>query len=170
MQAQFALAGLHAEPGSRQSAVLPLSLAGVDIQLPLFIINGAHSGPTVLVTAGVQGAEYGGIETAYRLARQTDLADVHGQLVVVSITSFTAFTHRAIYLCPPDNKNLNRHVDAYIDLHGGDMNEALIPFTIYRRTGNAEVDARHEHRRPPAGRRRRITSRRIITCGGLMWI
>jgi uncharacterized protein len=32
--------------------------------------------------------------------------------------------------------------DAYVDLHGGDINEALVPFTITAASGNADVDAR----------------------------
>ena len=75
-----------------------------------------------------------------------------------------AFGARAIYICPLDGKNLNRvfpgnaagtaseqiagwvfqHVIAqgqfYVDLHGGDLNEALVPFTIFFRSGDEQVD------------------------------
>ncbi len=34
-----------------------------------------------------------------------------------------------------------RHADAYIDMHGGDVPEALVPFNIYYETGDAKVDA-----------------------------
>ena len=164
MTGGFTVAGLTALPGQRAAQVLELSLAGVQTRLPLFILHGAAPGPTVLVTAGVHGAEYVGIETAYRLALQTSPDTLRGKLIVVPITSMTAFVKRAIYLAPPDDKNLNRmfpgdpdgsfapqlahwlfqnlirHADFFIDLHGGDLNEALVPFSIFRQTGNAPVD------------------------------
>jgi predicted deacylase len=67
-------------------------------------------------------------------------------------------------VCPLDGKNLNRvfpgnaggsaseqiaawvftnviaQADYYVDLHGGDLVEALVPFTIFFRSGNARVD------------------------------
>jgi len=163
MKQSFEVAGLSAAPGARVARVLDLHFAGVDTQLPLFVLNGAHEGPTLVVTAAIHGAEYVGSEAAYRLARQTDPATLHGQLVVAPVCSMTAFKKRAIYLCPPDDKNLNRQfpgdpagtfaqqlaywifqnlirrADVYLDLHGGDMNEALVPFSILRRTDNAEL-------------------------------
>ncbi|MCW5853811.1 MAG: succinylglutamate desuccinylase/aspartoacylase family protein, partial [Anaerolineae bacterium] len=140
--------------------------AGVSTHLPLFLLNGAHDGPTVVMTGGVHGAEYTSIETAYRVARDTDPRHLHGQLIIAPIASMTAFRQRAIDLCPPDDKNLNRlfpgdphgsfaqqlahwlfqnlirRADAFIDLHGGDLNEALVPFSIIRRSGTPDLDAK----------------------------
>jgi len=77
----------------------------------------------------------------------------------------SAFWERTAYVSPVDNLNLNRvfpgkpkgsfserlahhfvekairGADAYIDLHGGDLPEALVPFNIYYETGDAKVDA-----------------------------
>lgn len=160
------VAGLVAAPGQRAQGVLDLEFAGSSTKLPLFLLNGAHPGPTLVVTAGIHGAEYVGIETAYRLAMRTDPAQLHGQLIVAPISSLGAFKKRAIYLCPPDDKNLNRmfpgdpkgsfaqqlahwifttliqRADCYLDLHGGDLNEALVPFSIVRRSGDAALDAK----------------------------
>ena len=157
------VAGLSAEPGQRASIVLELSFAGTPIKMPLYLLNGAMDGPTVVVTAGIHGAEYVGIESAYRLAQQSDPATLSGQLIVAPISSMNAFAKRSIYLCPPDDKNLNRQfpgkvngtfaeqlaywifnnlisrANFYIDLHGGDMNEALVPFSIIRRSDNADI-------------------------------
>ena len=36
--------------------------------------------------------------------------------------------------------NVISRADYYVDLHGGDLVEALVPFTIFFRSGNAEVD------------------------------
>lgn len=160
----FEVAGLSASPGERVARVLDLTLAGVSTQLPLFVLNGAQDGPTVVITAAIHGAEYIGTEAAMRLAHQIDPQQLRGQLVIAPIASMQAYQKRAIYICPPDDKNLNRcfpgdsngsfaeqladwlfqnlirRADAYLDLHGGDLNEALVPFSIIKRTGNPTLD------------------------------
>jgi predicted deacylase len=165
-KSSFTVAEITAAPAERVSHVLELSLADAQTKMPLFVLNGAHEGPTVVITAGIHGAEYVGIEAAMLLATGADPKLLHGQLVIAPIASMTAFKKRAIYLAPPDDKNLNRcfpgkadgsfaeqlaywlfenlikHADVYLDLHGGDMNEALVPFSIVKRTGKAELDRR----------------------------
>jgi len=162
----FSIAGLSTEPGTRSARVLDLTFAGVSTKFPLFVLNGEKSGPTVLITAGIHGAEYVGIEAAMRLAKATNVAELRGTLVIAPVSSMTAFAKRAIYLAPPDNKNLNRcfpgrsdgsfaeqlanwifenlikRADVYLDLHGGDLNEALALFSIISITGDAALDDR----------------------------
>ncbi|MCA9836792.1 MAG: succinylglutamate desuccinylase/aspartoacylase family protein [Trueperaceae bacterium] len=128
---------------------------GYPVKIPYFILKGAKPGPTVLVTAGVHGAEYASIDAAYRVTK-LDPKTLSGTVVILPIISTPAFTSRSIYINPIDYKNLNRlfpgmaegtfgeklvywlteeficKADAYIDLHGGDMIEALTPFTIYQ--------------------------------------
>jgi uncharacterized protein len=128
---------------------------GFPLELPYLVARGAAPGPTLLVTAGVHGAEYASIEAAYRLAEVVDPAALRGDLVVFPILCPPAFFARTVYVNPIDGENLNRmfpgdprgsfarrlaHVvtteligrcDAYVDLHGGDLIEALHPFTIY---------------------------------------
>lgn len=122
--------------------------------LPFTVIKGVHSGPVLLVTAGIHGAEYASIEAAVRVS-QINPQDLSGTLVVLPITNLPAFRARSIYINPIDGQNLNRQFpgdpdgtfsqqladwltqnaiqgsDAFIDLHGGDMIEALTPFTIF---------------------------------------
>ena len=162
----LSVASVTAQPSQRASAMLDLVFDSVPTKLPVFVLNGAHPGPTVVVTAGIHGAEYVGIDAALQLARNTDPDTLHGQLIVAPISSMTAFAKRAIYLAPPDNKNLNRcfpgkadgsfaeqlahwifetlikRADFYLDLHGGDLNEALVPFSIVKRTGQVALDER----------------------------
>jgi uncharacterized protein len=127
---------------------------GFPLELPYLVLRGAGPGPTLLVTAGVHGAEYASIEAAYRLA-EIDPATLRGDVVVFPILCPPAFFARSVYVNPIDGENLNRvfpgdpggtfaqrlaHVvttelidrcDAYVDLHGGDLIEALHPFTIF---------------------------------------
>jgi predicted deacylase len=126
----------------------------VPLELPFTVVRGAQAGPTLLVTAGIHGAEYASIEAAVRVAR-TDPKDLSGTLVVLPITNPPAYKARSIYINPIDGQNLNRQFpgdpdgsfsqqlaawltenaiqasSAFIDLHGGDMIEALTPFTIF---------------------------------------
>ncbi len=132
-------------------------------EVPVFVVRGERSGPTLLVTAGVHGAEYASIEAAYRLT-DTDPASLAGALVVLPIVNRPAYAARSIYVNPHDGKNLNRqfpgdpdgtfsqrlahwlvhdwirHADALVDLHGGDLNEALTPFVLHARNDDRGRD------------------------------
>jgi predicted deacylase len=136
----------------------------VVVEMPVVVINGTRPGSTVCVTGGVHGAEYPGIEAAIRLSRNLRPEAMRGAVIIVPIVSVPAFQRRAIYVNPMDGININRvfpgnpagtitevmaatlfqeavaQSDAFIDLHGGDLVEALVPFTIYFHSGNATVD------------------------------
>lgn len=154
--------GLDAAPGSKTSSFIPV--AGTPVQLPATVIAGSQPGPQILVTGGVHGGEYPCIETAIRLARHLQPADIHGRVVIIHPVNPPAFLARMQYFGPYDGKNLNRvfpgkatgtvseriaytvhqlqlGADFYIDLHGGDIHEALLPFVIYSRLGEqAQVE------------------------------
>lgn len=132
--------------------------------MPFTVVRGREKGPAVLVTGGVHGGEYPGIEAAIRLARELDPEQVRGTVVLIHPVNLPAFHARQQYLVPHDAKNLNRQfpghplgtvsqrmarvvmdvacrADAWVDLHGGDIHEALVPFTIYSDVADAEVVA-----------------------------
>lgn len=142
-----------------------LEIPDSPVSLPYTRIVGALPGPTLLVTGGVHGGEYPGIESAIRFAEALDPARVRGSVVVVHLTNPPAFFAKSQYLVPEDGKNLNRvfpgRVDGtlaeriassvmslanethyWVDLHGGDIHEALTPFVIYSDQGGREVVAR----------------------------
>jgi uncharacterized protein len=123
-------------------------------RIPFALLEGPRKGPCLLVTAGVHGSEFCAIEVALRLAR-IDPTTLRGTLLVLPILNVEGFKARSIYVMPQDGKNLNRmfpgrpdgsaseqlahwlvthvypKVDAYIDLHGGDLNETLTPFSLF---------------------------------------
>jgi len=125
-----------------------------ELEIPFAIIEGAAAGPCLLITAGVHGSEYCSIEAAVRLM-QTKPEEIGGTLLILPILNVEAFRRRNIYIMPQDGKNLNRmfpgnpdgttseqlahwlvteafpKADAYIDCHGGDLDEGLAPFTIF---------------------------------------
>ena len=93
-----------------------------------------------------------------------DPAAVRGQLVVVPIANTTSFHRRSVYTSGLDDSNLNRVFpgDAsgtpsevladwlfqniirpsqfYIDMHGGDMIEALVPFVLAPKCANRRTE------------------------------
>jgi predicted deacylase len=133
---------------------------------PYIAVHGASPGPAVLITAGIHGSEYVSIDAVVRLAAALDAQAVRGQLLCLPLLNPGAFWERTAYVSPVDNLNLNRvfpgkpkgtfserlaynlveramrRADAFIDLHGGDIPEALVPFNIWYETGNAAVDAK----------------------------
>ena len=135
---------------------------------PYVAIRGAEPGPAVLVTAGIHGSEYPAIDAAVRFGAELDPRSIRGQVLCLPLINPGAFWQRAAYVSPTDDLNINRvfpgkaegsfserlawllaqkairHADAYIDMHGGDLPEALIPFAIYQETGVAAVDARSD--------------------------
>src|ERR1700687_763261 len=133
---------------------------------PFIAIAGVAPGPPVLVTPGIHAAEYTGTLAAIRLGRMIDPGEVRGTLLILPLLNRPGFYERSIYVNPEDNDNLNRlfpgdpsgtwgqrfahwllteiiaKADSSIDLHAGDLIEALTPFVIYRGTGDAALDAR----------------------------
>ncbi|GEM88107.1 succinylglutamate desuccinylase/aspartoacylase family protein [Meiothermus granaticius] len=140
-------------PGTLTQGYVSLEL-DVPLELPFTLVQGARPGPNLLVTAGIHGAEYASIAAAVQVA-QTPPQTLAGSLTVLPIVNRPAYRTRSIYINPVDGKNLNRcfpgdpggsfaqqlahwltenaiqRADAYIDLHGGDLNEGLTPFTIF---------------------------------------
>lgn len=126
----------------------------LELNLPFAVIEGSGDGPCLLVTAGVHGAEFCSIEAALRLLR-TDAKEFSGTLVVLPILNVQGFSRRSIGVMPEDGKNLNRvfpgradgtvsermaawlvkevfpKVNAYVDLHGGDLTEEILPIVIF---------------------------------------
>jgi len=159
---------LEAAPGERVYGTNEFPVLGQPYSLPMWIVNGRLDGPTLVVTAGVHAAEYASIAAALDLGRTLDPETLRGRVIVVPVMNVPAFSTRSIYICPLDGRNLNRvfpgnaegtaseqiadwvfrnviaHADYFVDLHGGDLIEALVPFTIFFRSGQTHVDRRSQ--------------------------
>ncbi len=137
---------------------------GEEIVFPVATVTGEKPGPTVVVAAGIHGCEYPGIAAAIALYKELKPEEISGVVRIVTITSVKAFEARKPFVCPVDEKNPNRffpgrldgtytevqtyHIlhdilkgaDYYLDLHGGDMVEALEPFSIFHQGESEEVN------------------------------
>jgi predicted deacylase len=159
-------ASLKPEPGAAARGWV--TVPGIDPpwEIPAVVIRGTEPGPTLVVFGGVHAAEYCSIEAAIRLGRRTDPNGLAGTLIVVPLVNMPGFYERSLYINPRDGRNINRcfpgkadgtpaervtnflvtelieGADVFLDLHGGDMVESLIPFSIYRETGDPAIDAR----------------------------
>lgn len=165
MNAILQIQDISAAPGTKAQGFL--SVTGSHVKMPIVIVNGAQDGPTLLVTAGIHGGEYPSIEAAIRFGRDLDPAALKGAVIVMSPVSLNAFHARQAFLVPEDGKNLNRvfpgkatgtvaermaftivnavvpHIDAWVDMHGGDIPEALIPFGGYIISEDDALNARN---------------------------
>src|SRR5438046_6257887 len=92
--------GLAPDPGQR--AVGWVGVPGVEPpwEMPAFVIRGRQPGPTLAVTAGIHAAEYPGIASATRLARDVDPAALRGTLIVVPPVNSPGFYERTMYTNP----------------------------------------------------------------------
>lgn len=154
------ICGIEVLPGEKKQTNLTV-LPG--IELPIWVACGTESGPTLVITAGVHGCEYVGVQTLPDFYKKIHPADFRGQLVVVPLANPTGFYHGEKQIVPEDGKNLNRefpgkvdgtasqriayaiemeiypHADFLIDLHGGDINEDLTPLVFFPIVGEEAV-------------------------------
>ena len=152
---------LTAAPGEKARG--HFVVRGTELAFPLTLINGAQPGKTVVILSGIHGGEYVGIETAIRLAATLAPDELCGRVILAHPVNTGAFFERRQYVHPADGKNLNRvfpgradgtaseriacavteqlfrEADFVMDLHGGDIHEALAPFVVY--TGGASPQA-----------------------------
>jgi len=160
----FAVGPVSARAGTMASGFLEVP-AGVDsaTRVPVTVVRGRTAGPVLALVAGTHGSEVAPIVALQRLRGEVDPAALRGTLVLVHVANLPSFLHRTIYRGPWDGKNLNRvypgradgtvseriahaittqvidRSDYLVDMHAGDGNESLRPYTYWSRLG---VDAR----------------------------
>ncbi len=138
--------------------------SGELIQFPIGTIYGKADGPTLVVLGGMHGSEFCGIQAAIDLFNEVKPEELKGTLIVGTIYNMPAFINHTGFLVPEDGKNpmstfpgrldgtysevmahyfsenILSKADCYIELHGGDIPEALTPFSIAVETGDAPLD------------------------------
>ena len=136
--------------------------AGYD--MPVAVIHGARPGPVLAVASGAHGSEYASILAVERLIDAVNPAAVSGTLVLLPLINVPSFEKITPHVNPTDNKSMNRfypgdpngtqtdrasfvvtkevveRCDHLIDLHGGDLDENLRPYSYWTVTGNQKQD------------------------------
>jgi hypothetical protein len=138
--------------------------AGYDIAVA--VLHGARPGPVLAIVSGAHGTEYASIVAVARLVDAVDPAQLSGTLILVPLVNVASFEQMVPHVNPVDNKSMNRFYpgaptgsqterasyvitkevvekcDHLIDLHGGDLDESLRPYSYWTVTGNQLQDAR----------------------------
>ncbi len=108
MREPFRIAGREVAPGQQQIVDLPLPPLSThsDLSIPVHVIHGKKSGPTLLVCAALHGDEINGIEIIRRLIGMRSISRLQGTLIAIPIVNVYGFIHMSRYL--PDRRDLNR--------------------------------------------------------------
>lgn len=154
------------------------------LELPYIEIQGRETGPRLTVLAGVHGCEYVGMAALREFIAEVNTAALIGTITAVPVVNLPAYTSRTPFVVPADGKNLNRcfpgdpkgtysdvlahHVferfirgaDYLIDLHSGDVPEAIEPLVVYDESPVSEAarriamayGTRHVIKQPAAAR------------------
>ena len=166
--ARYALSWLLAiAPLAGQAATIEhdyIEVAGTDVSIPVSTVTGSAPGPVLALIAGTHGYEYPPIMAMHRILERPELGSMRGTLIIVHLANPSSFYGRTIYLNPADGVNLNRafpgdpngtesqriahalttevieKADFLVDLHAGDGNEDLRPFTYMPEIGDEELD------------------------------
>ena len=123
--------------------------------IPIAIIKGKQKGPVFTILSGVHGYEYPPIIATQELIQEIDPDALIGTIIIIPLLNPNSFYSRTPFLNPQDNLNLNRvfpgnnkgtitekiadyitnvvisNSDVFVDIHGGDANEDLLPFVCY---------------------------------------
>jgi len=141
--------------------------AGVDaaLHIPVAVFHGPWPGPVLALVAGAHGTEYASIIALEKLIGRIDPTELSGTLIIVPLINIPSFEQKVPHVNPVDGKSMNRfypgraegtqteraayaitrevveRCDYLIDLHGGDLDENLRPYSYWSRTGNEKQDA-----------------------------
>ncbi len=123
--------------------------------LPISIIKGKTDGPVFTIVAGVHGYEYPPIVATQKILKEINAEELKGTIIVIPIANVASFFTRTPFINPQDQKNLNNAFpgkkdgsiteqlahfittniiavsDVFLDVHGGDACEDLLPFVCY---------------------------------------
>jgi predicted deacylase len=141
--------------------------AGADaaLSIPVVVVNGARPGPVLAIVSGAHGTEYASIIAVERLIQQLDPKAISGTVILVPLVNVPSFEQKIAHVNPVDGKSMNRFYPGkadgtqteraslaitrevvekcnhLIDLHGGDLDESLRPYSYWTKTGNEKQDA-----------------------------
>jgi predicted deacylase len=167
LQTPVTIGPLTVSPGEARSGFLEVPAARDSAsRVPITVIRGRASGPVLALIAGTHGSEVAPVLALQRVRKEVDPAQLRGTLILVHVANMPSFLGRTIYYSPVDGKNLNRvypgdwegtvsqriafvitrdviqSADYVVDMHAGDGNESLRPYTYWSKLGlDPKVDS-----------------------------
>jgi uncharacterized protein len=154
-----------AAPGQKATGYLEVP-AGSDpaTRIPVVVVKGSRSGPTLALVSGAHGTEYASIIALENLIQTIDPQEISGAVIIVPLVNLGSFEKKVPHVNPTDGKSMNRFYpgnpngtqteraswlmtkevvekcDYLIDLHGGDLDESLRPYVYWSKTGDERLD------------------------------
>jgi|SRR5215813_2055345 len=165
-RATFTVGTASAARGQKATGTIEVP-AGSDaaLSIPVAVFHGAKPGPVLALVSGAHGTEYASIIALEKVIGQLDPSELSGTVIVVPLINIPSFEQKVPHLNPVDHKSMNRFYpgkmdgtqterasflitkqvveqsDHLIDLHGGDLDESLRPYSYWTKTGNEKQDA-----------------------------
>jgi len=164
-RAAFTVGTATAARGQKATGVIAVpSGSDAATNIPVAVFHGAKPGPALALVSGAHGTEYASIIALERLIGLLNPAELAGTVIIVPLVNVASFEQKVPHLNPVDGKNMNRmypgkmdgtqtdrasflitkqvveQCDHLIDLHGGDLDESLRPYSYWTKTGNEQQD------------------------------
>jgi predicted deacylase len=162
----FTVGSATAAPGSTAYGAIAIP-AGSDsaLRIAVAVIRGTRPGPVVAFVAGSHGTEYTSIIAMQRLIARIDAKRLVGTVIIVPLINVASFEAMTPHVNPIDGKGMNSGYpgdangtqtqralaainaqvvttsDVVVDLHGGDLDEDLRPYSYWFRGGRAAQDS-----------------------------
>jgi predicted deacylase len=162
----FTVGTAAAAPGQKAFGAIEVP-AGVDAgtRIDVAVVRGRKPGPVLALVSGAHGTEYASIVAVAKLVQGLDPETISGTVILVPLVNVASFEQKVVHVNPVDGKSMNRFYpgkpdgtqteraslaitrevvekcDHLIDLHGGDLDEDLRPYSYWTKTGNAAQDA-----------------------------
>ncbi len=164
-QETFTLGSATARRGQTAYGALDVP-AGSDAatSIAVAVVQGIRRGPVVAFIAGSHGTEYASSVALTRLIERIDPKTLAGTVIIAPLLNVASFEQMTVHLNPVDKKGMNgqypgdangtqtqralalvadqivKRADMIIDLHGGDLDEDLVPYSYWMRSGNGALD------------------------------
>lgn len=161
----FSVGTATAKRGQKVTGVIAVP-AGVDAatSIPVAVVHGAKPGPVLALVSGAHGTEYASIIALEKLIALLNPAEISGTVIIVPLVNIPSFEQKVPHVNPVDGISMNRmypgkmdgtqtdrasymitkqvveQCDHLIDLHGGDLDESLRPYSYWTKTGNENQD------------------------------
>src|SRR5882724_3247984 len=164
-RATFTVGTATAARGQKATGAIEVP-AGSDaaLSIPVAVFHGTRPGPVLALVSGAHGTEYASIIALEKLIGVLNPAEISGTVIIVPLINIPSFEQKVPHLNPVDKKSMNRwypgkmhgtqtdrasflitkqvveQCDHLIDLHGGDLDESLRPYSYWTKTGNEKQD------------------------------
>ncbi|MBE0364762.1 hypothetical protein PULV_a2525 [Pseudoalteromonas ulvae UL12] len=100
--------GIEIKLGESKRIELPVAnlYTGGEVAIPIQVIRGKRSGPTIFLSGAIHGDELNGIEIVRRVIKSKALNSLKGTVIAVPMVNIHGVLNQSRYL--PDRRDLNR--------------------------------------------------------------